>query len=124
MHEKLPSTPKPSRTDKIVGNIVYEVLAAAVPYEIVDPNGYLNQVMDVLYPWPKDSKAPGGVFMGLNHNSMKDAVIGIKLTKERLANLSRSTGIATIKYFDETREDFHLGKAFNWVTAKLKALPR
>lgn len=121
MHEKLPSTPKPSRTDKIVGNIVYEVLAAAVPYEIVDPNSYLNQVMDVLYPWPKDSKAPGGVLIGINHTSMKDAMIGVKIINEKLTGLRRGMGIATIKYFDETRKDSHVGKVFTWVTSKLNA---
>jgi hypothetical protein len=121
MREKLQPSLKPSRTDRIVGNITYEVLAAAVPYKIVDPNGYLNQVMDVLYPWPKNLKAPGGVLIGLNHTSMKDAMVGVKIIKEKLVSLKRGMGIATIKYFDETRKDSHVGKVFTWVTSKLNA---
>ncbi len=90
-------------------------------YEIIDPNHYLNGVIDVLYPWPQDSKTPGGVIIGLNHTSMKDAIIGAKIIGEKLTSPNRGMGVVTIKYFDETRKDFRFGKAFSWVSSKIQA---
>jgi hypothetical protein len=120
MHEKPQPNPKPSRIDKAIGNILYETATAVARCEIIDPNHYLDMAIDVLYPWPKDSKTPGGVIIGINHTSIKDAVIGARIISEKLTDPSRGMGVVTIKYFDETRKDWHFGKVFSWATSKVQ----
>ncbi|MGA2911609.1 MAG: hypothetical protein ABSE17_03170 [Candidatus Levyibacteriota bacterium] len=120
MHEKPQPNPNPSRIDKAVGNILYEAATAVAQWKIIDPNHYLDMAIDVLYPWPKDLKTPGGVIIGINHTSMKDAIIGARIISEKLTNPNRGMGVVTVKYFDETRKDFRFGKAFAWATSKIQ----
>src|ERR1035437_1994940 len=84
------------------GELVWEIGRLALQYELVDPNNYLADTRNLLFPSDPEQK-PVGVLVGLNHITMADPPLVLKLINDHIVSLDHVVAIAAKKYLDDKR---------------------
>ena len=87
---------------KLGGKLVWEIGRQALQYELVDPHDYLTKTKNLLFPIEPEQK-PVGALVGLNHITMEDPPLVLKLIYDHLASLRHVVAIAAKKYLDDKR---------------------
>jgi hypothetical protein len=84
------------------GKLVWEIGRQALQYELVDPNNYLAEVRNLLFPMDPEQKRVG-VLVGLNHITMADPPLVLELIHDHIAPLDHVVAISAKKYLDKKR---------------------